>query len=99
MQWIRAGAFLLDPDRMDPADHGYTGIGSVPGYAALLYAEPNAYSMSRVEATLAHECHHTIRLALFPWDLAGMTVADHIVLEGIAEAFATALYGEETAGY
>jgi len=98
---IRAGLFLLDPARMDPADRrwGYTGIGSVPGYAMLLYAEPNAYSMARIQATLAHECHHNIRLALFPWNPVDLTVADHIVMEGMAEAFATGLYGEETAGY
>lgn len=86
---------------MDPADRrwGYTGIGSVPGYALLLYAEPNEYNMARIQATLAHECHHNVRLALFPWNPAELSVAEHIVMEGMAEAFATELYGEATAGY
>jgi len=101
LQGIRAGIFLLDPARMNPADRrwGYTGIGSVPGYALLLYAEPNEYNMARIQATLAHECHHNVRLALFPWNPADLSVAQHIVMEGMAEAFATELYGEETARY
>lgn len=101
LQGIRSGIFLLDPARMDPVDRrwGYTGIGSVPGYAMLLYAEPNDYNMARIQATLAHECHHNIRLALYPWRPADLTVADHIVMEGMAEVFATETYGAETAGY
>jgi len=100
LRHVLAGIFLMDNGRMDPVDRGYTGIGARPGYVMLLYSDPNPYNMARIEATLAHELHHNIRLALFPWrNMDDLTVADHIVTEGRAGACATELYGEEKICY
>jgi len=100
LRHVLAGIFLMDNVRMDPVDRGYTGIGARPGYAIILYSDPNAYNMARIEATLAHELHHNIRLALYPWrNMNDLPVADHVVTEGMAEAFATELFGEGTIGY
>lgn len=97
---IEAGIFLLDKAKMNPIDRGYTGIGGTPGYVMLLYSDPNEYNMPRIQATFAHEIHHNIRLSLFPWkNPMNLTVAEHIVTEGMAEAFATELYGEDKLGY
>lgn len=97
---IEAGIYLLDEAKMNPIDRGYTGIGGTPGYVMMLYSHPNEYNMPRIQATLAHEIHHNIRLSLFPWkNPMNLTVAEHIITEGIAEAFATELYGEDKLGY
>jgi uncharacterized protein YjaZ len=100
LKHIRAGIFLLDRAKMNPSDRGYTGVGGNPGYVMQLYGEPNAYNMARIQATLAHEIHHNVRLSLFPWsNPMELTVAEHVLMEGMAEAFATELYGEDKVGY
>jgi uncharacterized protein YjaZ len=45
----------------------------------------------------ADEMHHLIRNRLFPFGL-DTSVADYIVIEGLAESFATAVFGEEKLG-
>lgn len=100
LKHIQAGIFLLDKTKMNPADRGYTGVGGNPGYVMQLYGESNEYNMARIQATLAHEIHHNIRVSLFPWsNPMELTVAEHVLMEGMAEAFATELYGEDKVGY
>lgn len=100
LKHIQSGIFLLDKTKMNPSDRGYTGVGGNPGYVMQLYGEPNEYNMARIQATLAHEIHHNIRLSLFPWsNPMELTVAEHVLMEGMAEAFATELYGEDKVGY
>lgn len=94
-----AGIFLLDPGRMDPVDHGYSGYGGIPGYIMLTYSELDDYNKSRFQPALAHELHHNIRLSIMPWDPVNITVEEYIVLEGLAESFGTWLYGQDKVGY
>lgn len=99
LQHVLAGVFLLDPARMDPVDHGYSGYGGIPGYTMLTYSELDEYNVSRLQAALAHEVHHNVRLSIMPWDPVNITVGDYIVLEGLAESFGTWLYGADKIGY
>lgn len=75
---------------------GYSGDGGIPGYifGAIM---PNDYTIGRMPAALAHECSHNVRFQFVKWhddiSLAGM-----MVTEGLAENYATFIYGEEKLG-
>lgn len=75
---------------------GYSGDGGIPGYifGAIV---PNHYTIDRLPAALAHECNHNVRFQFEAWrndiSLAGM-----MVTEGLAENYATSIYGEEKLG-
>ncbi len=99
LKHIQAGIFLLDPAKMDPADHSYTGFGGVPGYVMMTYGEPDAYNMSKFQSALAHEIHHTIKFSTAPFNPMNISVGEYMVLEGMAESFGTALYGKDRVGY
>jgi uncharacterized protein YjaZ len=99
LKHIQAGIFLLDPAKMDQADHSYTGFGGVPGYVMMTYGEPDAYNMSKFQSALAHEIHHTIKFSTAPFNPMNISVGEYMVLEGMAESFGTALYGKDRVGY
>jgi uncharacterized protein YjaZ len=99
LEHIQAGIFLLDPAKVDPADHSYTGFGGVPGYVMMTYGEPDAYNMSKFQSALAHEIHHTIKFSTAPFNPMNISVGEYMVLEGMAESFGTALYGKDRVGY
>ena len=91
---------LADPARANPMERGYTG--AVDWFQPRLigqFWDANEDNLSRIQGLVAHEMHHLIRLRVFPWDLANTSVADYIVLEGTAEAFAASLFGEDKVGY
>lgn len=75
---------------------GYSGDGGIPGYI-FGAIKPNAYTIGRIPAALAHECNHNVRFQFEKWrddiSLAGM-----MVTEGLAENYATFIYGEEKLG-
>jgi len=75
----------------------YTGFGGNPGQIMML-ALPSAYNLPRLPAMASHEAHHNVRLSVEPWDPATITVGQYIVLEGLAEAFAAELHGEDRLG-
>lgn len=58
--------------------------------------EVTDYNLSRLQAALAHEAHHNI--SGMNWDPVNITVGRYIIIEGLAESFATALYGENCVG-
>ncbi|GER90415.1 hypothetical protein KDW_45770 [Dictyobacter vulcani] len=76
-------------------NRGYAG-GQTPGYV-ILPIWPTDYNLPRIPSALVHEFNHRVRLTHEPWH-AGTTVGQYIVLEGLAESFATELYGPEYAG-
>lgn len=85
----------------------YTGFGALPGYIMTVYGIPDAYTLKRVEAATVHEMHHNLLShigkqggAAFDWSdfMNTTTVADYMIGEGLAEAFATELYGDDAAG-
>ena len=91
---------LADPARSDPIGRGYTGaIDFMQPRFITQYDTPNDYNIPRLPGAVVHEFHHLIRLRLFPWDMQKTTVADYIIVEGLAESFAAALFGEDIVGY
>ncbi|MEN3536769.1 DUF2268 domain-containing putative Zn-dependent protease [Microbispora sp. ZYX-F-249] len=87
----------------DPADEhfmgpcrGMTGFGGISGHITItLWPFPE--NVERLEATAVHELHHNLRWSPggVGWDPMTVTVGDHIVGEGLADAFARQLYGDE----
>lgn len=89
--------WLGNPD--SPAlklNEGYSGDGGIPGYIICILA-PNSYTLPRLKSALAHECNHNVRYQFIQWDHT-VTLGELIVSEGLAESFATSLYGEELLG-
>lgn len=84
-----------DAHLMGPA-LGMTANGSVPGYL-LLNLWPYPENLARVAATAVHELHHNLRYAPggVVWDPATVTVGEQVVSEGLADAFARQLHGDE----
>lgn len=91
---------LADPERSNPYERGYTG--ATDWYQPRLigqFWDPNEDNLPRLSGLVAHELHHLVRLRAFPWDMMKTAVADYIVLEGLAESFAAALFGEDKVGF
>ena len=87
----------------DPGDEhfmgpslGMTANGSVSGYL-FLNVWPYPENLARLEASAVHELNHNLRYAPggVVWDPATVTVGEQIVSEGLADAFARQLYGDE----
>jgi uncharacterized protein YjaZ len=95
---IAGHVILADPENSQAldADDGYTGYGGHSGHA-IVQANVSERNVSRIPAALAHEYHHNIRLRFEPWTKE-TSVGQYMVLEGLAEAFAVELCGEESAG-
>lgn len=73
---------------------GLSGFGGISGYIAIT-VWPSARVLERLEAIVVHELHHNIRYSPggIVWDPATVTVGEHVVSEGLADAFAGELYG------
>ncbi|NYI94285.1 uncharacterized protein YjaZ [Streptomonospora nanhaiensis] len=87
----------------DPGDahfmgpcQGVTGFGGISG-TIVITLWPYPENVARLEATAVHELHHNLRFGPggVVWDPTTVTVGDHIVSEGLADAFARQLYGED----
>ena len=57
------------------------------------------YTLPRVGAASVHELNHNIRFKIVPFHPMHVTVADYIIAEGLAEAFAAEFFGEDLVGY
>lgn len=91
---------LADPERSMAIGRGYTGaIDWMNPQVIGQFDTPNEYNLPRIPGLMAHEMHHLIRMAIFPWNMQTTSVADYIVIEGTAESFAAALFGEAIVGY
>jgi uncharacterized protein YjaZ len=77
---------------------GLSGFGGISGYIAIT-VWPTARVLDRLEAIAVHELHHNVRYSPggIVWDPATVTVGEHVISEGLADTFATELYGD--AGY
>ncbi|MBO0995610.1 DUF2268 domain-containing protein [Bacillus sp. SD088] len=75
---------------------GYSGEGGIPGYIFCSLI-PNEYTLKRLKPALAHECNHNVRYQFIEWN-EKINLGELIVSEGLAENFATALYGEDLIG-
>jgi hypothetical protein len=101
LDFVTGWLILADPACANPLERGgYTGAidWTQPRFLGQFW-EVNEYNLPRLGGLLAHEMHHLIRQRLFPWNMQKTTVADYIVIEGTAEAFAASLFGEDKVGY
>lgn len=88
---------LADPDSpYTILNDGYCGDGGIPGYifGSLV---PSEKTLKRLPVALSHEMNHNIRFQFEKWH-NDITLAEMMVSEGLAENFATYLYGEENVG-
>ncbi|MDT0331513.1 DUF2268 domain-containing protein [Nocardiopsis lambiniae] len=83
-----------DPHFMGPI-LGLAGSGGLAGYITItLWPFPE--NVERLEAIAVHELHHNLRYGPggVVWDPATVTVGEHVIGEGLADAFARELYGD-----
>ncbi|WP_067479916.1 DUF2268 domain-containing protein [Nocardia amamiensis] len=75
---------------------GVTGNGGMSGYI-LITLWPFPENVERLEATAVHELNHNLRYSPggVVWNPMTVTVGEHVVSEGLADAFARQLYGDE----
>lgn len=75
---------------------GFSGNGSATGFISLTLW-PTDENLTRLEAAAVHELNHNLRYAPggVVWDPAVVTVGEQIISEGLADAFARQLYGED----
>lgn len=100
---ITAALLPVDAARTLPGTPDYAGFGALPGWLMVTVTRATAQSLPRLKAAAAHEMHHNLAGAAGqPMNggrsLDDVTVAEYIIGEGLAEAFAVALYGEDVAG-
>jgi len=75
---------------------GYCGDGGIPGYI-ITWLVPSEYTIDRLPVCFAHEVNHNVRFQFIKWKNS-ITLGEMMVSEGLAENFATYLYGEDKAG-
>ena len=91
---------LADPAYFaDDIQPGYTGATDwfAPRYIGQFW-QPDGRNLPHLAGLVAHEMHHLARFRIFPFGME-TSVADYIVLEGMAESFAASLFGDEVVGY
>ncbi|MET4225578.1 DUF2268 domain-containing protein [Oerskovia enterophila] len=97
---LNALLVLGDPTSKHFVDEvqGISGFGGISGYIAIT-VWPTSRVLDRLEAIAVHELHHNVRYSPggIVWDPQTVTVSEHVVSEGLADIFASELYGD--AGY
>jgi uncharacterized protein YjaZ len=91
---------VANPETSDPVMRGITGATDwfEPRFV-VQYDTLTDQNLKSLPGFVTHEFHHLIRLRVFPWDMANTTVADYIIHEGMAESFATSLFGDDVLGH
>ncbi|MFI7689650.1 DUF2268 domain-containing protein [Nonomuraea sp. NPDC049655] len=90
---------LGDPDNehLMRISGGYYGMGGSPGWLYLL-GWPSEEVIGRIAHCAVHEFHHNVRYTNVEWDPRKVTVGEHVVAEGLAEAFVRELSGPAAMG-
>ncbi|UBU17805.1 DUF2268 domain-containing protein [Nonomuraea gerenzanensis] len=86
-----------DHDHLMKISGGYYGMGGGSEWLYLL-AWPSDEVIGRIGALAVHEFHHLVRFTNVVWDPVAVTVGEHVVAEGLAEAFVRELLGPEAMG-
>ncbi|MEV0700211.1 DUF2268 domain-containing putative Zn-dependent protease [Saccharopolyspora sp. NPDC050389] len=86
-----------DDEHLMERSAGYFGQGGFPG-AIQLVMWPTETSLAKIDYAAAHELHHNVRYANVVWNPATVTVGEHVIAEGLAEAFVRELAGEQAMG-
>lgn len=72
------------------------GDGGIPG-SIFLSLIPSEDRIKKIPSVLAHECNHNVRFQFIEWS-NDITLEEMMINEGLAENFATWIYGEEMLG-
>lgn len=74
---------------------GLSGFGGISGYIAIT-VWPTRRVLDRLEAIAVQKLHHNVRYSPggIVWNPATVTVGEHVISEGLADTFATELYGD-----
>ena len=94
-----ASALVITKHNSAMPGRGYAGFGGIPGYLMVTLSLVDDYTLPRIGAATVHELNHNVRFKIVPFLPMQITVADYIIAEGLAETFATRLFGEELVGY
>ncbi|WP_250574286.1 DUF2268 domain-containing protein [Nonomuraea sediminis] len=86
-----------DDDYLMRVAGGYYGMGGMPGWLYLM-AWPTEENIGRIAQCAVHEFHHGVRYTNVEWNPVTVTVGEHVVAEGLAEAFVRELSGAEAMG-
>ncbi|MGP4100795.1 DUF2268 domain-containing protein [Nonomuraea sp. KM90] len=86
-----------DDEHLMTTTGGYYGMGGAPGWLYLL-AWPSPEVIGRIGHLAVHEFHHNVRYTNVEWNPVTVTVGEHVVAEGLAEAFVRELSGAEAMG-
>ncbi|MBA2392503.1 MAG: hypothetical protein H0V70_07130 [Ktedonobacteraceae bacterium] len=92
-------AVVLTKHNSNMPGRGYNGFGGIPGYLMVTLSLADGYTLPRVGSASVHELNHNVRFKIVPFLPMHITVADYIIAEGLAEAFAAELFGEDLVGY
>ena len=89
---------LSNPIQTSANVFGYTGATDWfnPRFICQ-YWNPTPENLKHLGGAVSHEMHHLVRNRVFPFG-PQTSVADYIIVEGMAESFATSLYGEQCLG-
>ena len=88
---------LNDPKNPMSAMTGdYCGDGGIPGYIIGTII-PKQKSLKMLKVALVHETNHNVRWQFLKWT-PHINLADMIISEGLAENFASLMYGEDKIG-
>ncbi|MEO3868185.1 DUF2268 domain-containing putative Zn-dependent protease [Nonomuraea sp. B12E4] len=86
-----------DSEHLMKVGGGYYGMGTSPGWLYVL-AWPSDEVIGRIAHCAVHEFHHNVRYTNVEWNPATWSVGEHVVSEGLAEAFVRELSGPEAMG-
>ncbi|MDF2650576.1 MAG: Protein of unknown function Zn-dependent protease-related protein [Paenibacillus sp.] len=86
---------ILGSERRFGKEPGFTGSSS--GGIVTVVVWPSDYNVPRLPSIAAHEFHHIVRMTYEPWTTE-TTVGQYLVIEGLAEAFAAEMCGEDMLG-
>ncbi|WP_327581988.1 DUF2268 domain-containing protein [Nonomuraea sp. NBC_00507] len=86
-----------DDEHLMKITGGYYGMGGSPGWLYLL-AWPSEEVIGRIAHCAVHEFHHNVRFTNVEWNPVTVTVGEHVLAEGLAEAFVRELSGPEAMG-
>lgn len=89
--------FMLGSPTVMNRSGGYTGSGGQPGIVMVM-GWPSEFTLPCLPAATAHEVNHNVRFSFEPFRMHETTVGQYIVAEGLAEAFAAEMFGEEGIG-
>ena len=86
--------------RGNPDGFGYAGAIDFATYKqfAITYDAPDERNMSLLPGAVVHELHHLVRSKVCPGNMMTFNLAEYIAMEGLAESFASAVYGEDMVG-